>query len=342
MTDPKESANDSKDKDSAAYLKRREQVRKAQRTHRERKESYIKQLENEVLQLRTNEAKILQENRTLYSEVGRLKKLLEHHGIPHATSQDYPPTSETSAAPIVSPVSIMSNPHNQQQLHICGTDSRGGGPFYLTESDGSPPSVSSKAPRRKLSFFRSRARSDTESNEDSSTSGQATSSLDQHSTSAANLCLRDMDQTNIGMEFVLSLEAPCLHHTQGDPHEPHLPSGHALTVSAPLLFQNPTQPVNTTSTKFPTWETPSLGLEKLLSLSSNFELTDELTPVQAWQQIRSHPDFAAVEVPSLRKLTEDMLKHVKCYGYADFTTSIPFSTLTLRKSIWLTFLDLVR
>ncbi|KAF2465855.1 uncharacterized protein BDR25DRAFT_306370 [Lindgomyces ingoldianus] len=316
--DPKESAGESKDKDNATYLKRREQVRRAQRTHRERKEAYIKSLENEVLQLRTNEAKILQETRGLYTEVGRLKRILEHHGIPYAASQDYSLPSQLSDspnAPSLSSVSILSNPHQQQQLHIGGPEQRGSSPFYLTESDGSPPTGSSKSPRRKRSFFRSRGRSDTESNEDSSTSGQGLSTTNQLTISASNLSLRDMDQTNVGMEFVLTLEAPCLHHTQGDPHEPHLPSGHALTASAPLLFQNPTQPVITTSTKSPSWEAPHLGLEKLLNLSSNFELSDELTPVQAWHQIRSHPDFESIEVPSLRRLTEDMLKHVKCYGF---------------------------
>jgi hypothetical protein len=135
------------------------------------------------------------------------------------------------------------------------------------------------------------------------------------------------------MEFVLSLEAPCLHHTQGDPHEPHAPTGHALTATAPLLFQAPSQPVPTTSPsnstsshRTPVWETPNLGLEKLLSLSQNIELSDELTPVQAWNQIRCHPDFDAVDVGGLRRLTEDMLKHVKCYGYDDPSFSFPTTT----------------
>jgi hypothetical protein len=52
------------------------------RTHRERKEAYIKSLESEVIQLRANEARILQETKALYSEVSALKRLLEHNGIP--------------------------------------------------------------------------------------------------------------------------------------------------------------------------------------------------------------------------------------------------------------------
>ncbi|KAH7122394.1 hypothetical protein B0J11DRAFT_337434 [Dendryphion nanum] len=81
MADIKESAIDSSDKDNAAYLKRREQVRRAQKTHRERKETYIKTLEAEVLLLRTNETRISQDNKVLFTEVERLRNIMEHHGI---------------------------------------------------------------------------------------------------------------------------------------------------------------------------------------------------------------------------------------------------------------------
>ncbi|KAF2177238.1 hypothetical protein K469DRAFT_697436 [Zopfia rhizophila CBS 207.26] len=338
MVDPKESSNDPKDRDNAAYQKRREQVRRAQRTHRDRKEAYIKSLENEVLQLRTNESKILQETRSLYAEIGRLKALLDQHGIPHGLPQGHPlqalpsQPSDSSSHPSVSSISILPNPHHKQQLHV--RDSRrplqGAREFYLSESDGSPPAGPSKGLRRKLSFFRGRGHSGSESNEDSSTSGQAPSTADvsaQPSVSPSNLGLRDMDQTNIGMEFVLTLEAPCLHHTQGNPGEHHAPTGHALTASAPLLFQSPSQPVNTTSPKTSEWTASNLGLEKLLSLSSNFELEDELTPVQAWHQIRSHPDFESIEVSNLRRLTEDMLKHIKCYGFGAVIDTETFENL---------------
>jgi len=113
---------------------------------------------------------------------------------------------------------------------------------------------------------------------------------------------------------IASLEAPCLHHTH--PSTACLePTGHVLTATAPLLFQSPTQPVNTSTTKFPPWETPNLGLEKLLSLAANFELEDEMTPVQAWQQIRSHPEFAGLEVKRLRELVQELGRGVKCYGF---------------------------
>ncbi|KAF2659381.1 hypothetical protein K491DRAFT_689253 [Lophiostoma macrostomum CBS 122681] len=332
--DPKDSApGDPKDKDNAAYLKRREQVRRAQRTHRERKEAYIKQLENEVLQLRTNEAKILTETRTLAFDIARFKKILDHHGIPHDHPSGYvtpPQTSGISPTGSTSSIGIFTNPLGQQQLHFpsLGSQHSGGTEFYLSESDGSQGAESHKAPRRKLSFFRSRDRSESGSNADSGGPAASTTDLSALSAPISNLSLGDMDQTNLGMEFVLSLEAPCLHHTQGDPHEPHTPTGHALTATAPLLFQAPTQPVPTTGTAHPPrWDTPHLGLEKLLELSQNIELEDELTPVQAWNQIRCHPDFDAVDVGGLRRLTEGMLKHVKCYGFGAVIETEVFGNL---------------
>lgn len=51
------------------------------RTHRERKEAYINSLEAEVVQLKANEARILQERKSLYSEISSLKALLHSNGI---------------------------------------------------------------------------------------------------------------------------------------------------------------------------------------------------------------------------------------------------------------------
>jgi hypothetical protein len=66
------------------------------RTHRERKEAYTKSLEREVVQLRANEAQILQETRRLYAEITTMKRVMAAHGIevptiePNATDQNQP------------------------------------------------------------------------------------------------------------------------------------------------------------------------------------------------------------------------------------------------------------
>jgi hypothetical protein len=55
------------------------------RTHRERKEAYTKGLENEVVQLRANEARIMQETKALYAEINMLRNTLRQNSIPVPT-----------------------------------------------------------------------------------------------------------------------------------------------------------------------------------------------------------------------------------------------------------------
>lgn len=59
---------------------------------------------------------------------------------------------------------------------------------------------------------------------------------------------------------------------------------------------------------------PKASLNSLLSLSSAFCLSNEVTPIQAWQEIATHPGFGYVEIDRLRTLMEELLEHVRCYG----------------------------
>ena len=61
--------------------RRQELNRQAQRTHRERKELYIKALEQEVLRLKDSFASTTRERDTFAEENRRLKELLMAHGI---------------------------------------------------------------------------------------------------------------------------------------------------------------------------------------------------------------------------------------------------------------------
>lgn len=91
------------------------------------------------------------------------------------------------------------------------------------------------------------------------------------------------------------------------------PAGHALTASAPLLFRGSSGPTAQTNGP-PSWEVPNTGLDRLLDLSSNLGLAEEITPVQAWNHIRCHPEFNRLEVQQLQDLAGKLLKHVECHG----------------------------
>jgi len=69
--------------DSKPALTRRQELnRQAQRTHRERKELYIKALEQEVLRLKENFSNVTRDKESLAEENRQLKQLLAQHGIP--------------------------------------------------------------------------------------------------------------------------------------------------------------------------------------------------------------------------------------------------------------------
>lgn len=53
------------------------------------------------------------------------------------------------------------------------------------------------------------------------------------------------------------------------------------------------------------------SLNKLLLLSSAFGLEDEVTPVQAWQQLCGYFEGNS---RGLRELVSALLEHVRCYG----------------------------
>ncbi|OCK76870.1 hypothetical protein K432DRAFT_334922 [Lepidopterella palustris CBS 459.81] len=325
-------------KENNAYLKRREQVRKAQRTHRERKEAYIKSLEYEVLQLRANEAKIMNETKSLYTEIGKLKGILTAHGIELPSNQinisDAYNTPFGDALPATNAsVGIRQNARKEQQIHMlnaAGNAFQPGDDFFLSLSDSFTDGSASSPPSRWNMFSRKKDNRTTESSTGNGFSSFPASSPhngNSGSTSAASpSSLRELDLTSVGTEFVLTLESPCLHHSQGDPRDLENPSGHALSLSSTLLFQSPAAPVPT-NTEGATWEVPSLGLERLLELSSKIDLDGEVTPIQAWNLIRQHPMFEDMGVDVLRKLTERLRKEVRCFGFGAVIEQFAFENI---------------
>ncbi|KAK3081108.1 hypothetical protein LTS18_010172, partial [Coniosporium uncinatum] len=83
--------------DSKPALTRRQELnRQAQRTHRERKEMYIKALEQEVLRLKEVFGNTVAERDAIAAENRRLKELLAAHGINYDLSPGIPHTVGSS------------------------------------------------------------------------------------------------------------------------------------------------------------------------------------------------------------------------------------------------------
>ncbi|EFX04921.1 hypothetical protein CMQ_5183 [Grosmannia clavigera kw1407] len=128
----------------------------------------------------------------------------------------------------------------------------------------------------------------------------------------------DVDPQVAGMEFVLTLESPCLPHLHGDPENPEDASCHALTTTAQLVAMYPEHPIESSAERGALCQqVPGRMLDSLLSLSKTLCPEDHMTPVQAWSHIRSQPHFGGLELGALQSLAEKLRDSVKCHGYVD-------------------------
>jgi hypothetical protein len=120
-----------------------------------------------------------------------------------------------------------------------------------------------------------------------------------------NFCLRRLTIT----DTCHSLERPCLDHTY-HPIQAGQPHGHALTLQASLLSHAPQRGCEKS------WGIPSAELDRLFELSGRLDLDGELTPVQAWNHILSHPEFVKLTPLGMEMLQSAIAQKVACYGYA--------------------------
>ncbi|KAI0896928.1 hypothetical protein F4806DRAFT_463456 [Annulohypoxylon nitens] len=144
-----------------------------------------------------------------------------------------------------------------------------------------------------------------------------------------------VDYEQAGIDFVLTLERPCMEHmpwlleraqdTSGEacghalmascPPEPfpelsdEIPFGYAHThadkVCDPALNQSSQQ----------TWELSKADLATLLDLSKKLDLDGEITPVMAWGMVLAHPRLADLKSEDFERLIDDLKGKVRCYGF---------------------------
>ncbi|KAG0642660.1 hypothetical protein HOY80DRAFT_1007794 [Tuber brumale] len=216
--------------DSKPALTRRQELnRQAQRTHRERKERYIKSIEEEVARLREAFTMITREKTAMTEENRRLRAILDAHRIPY-NLQD------------VSPNVGQQPRHDEYQL-----------------------------------------------------------SYDE-----------------IGIDFVLALEKPCMDHIQ-------ILTANSMTSSAPdfhghaLMASCPSESHILRHAEVP-WGSKTLDvgaseLSILFNLSNRLELDGELTPIAVWAHVTRHERFADLEMADFKALEEALLDKVKCHGF---------------------------
>ncbi|KAA8611262.1 bZIP 2 domain containing protein [Pyrenophora tritici-repentis] len=268
---------DDKDAQSPGQ-RRREQVRRAQKTHRDRKEAYSASLESEVTELRALKARLSQ-------DVALLTGLLAENRIPiprGVLSAESERGVETGKTVTLVVATQEENKKKNRRRQICVHGMPGdlsSIPLQLVTPPGSGPSSP------------------------------------QHARYMGNI-----DPEVVGMDFVLTLESPCLQHIDVAPSEdPNITScastGHSLTLSACVFHNHPSQPGQRQNSSTP-WEIPQASIATLLALSASIPLAEsEVTPVQAWDYVRRQEQFAGLEVARWETLKEKLLGVVRCYGF---------------------------
>ncbi|KAI1098016.1 eukaryotic translation initiation factor 3 subunit 7-domain-containing protein [Jackrogersella minutella] len=297
--------------DSKPALTRRQELnRQAQRTHRERKELYIKALEDEVLRLKEIYSNVSQDKDKLAEENRQLKTLLQQNGI-----------SLGSAGAGIDDVASGLSPGYTSSGSISGSYAPGSSntaytpPHSTSISSPNSMSVSSRGPPQGRSV---------------SQPGQSR-----------------VDYEQAGIDFVLTyenpddpskaLERPCMDHmpwlieraqdTSGDacghalmascPPEPfpelsdEIPFGYAHTHADAHKGDHP--PSNQSNQQ--TWELSKADLATLLNLSKKLDLDGEITPVMAWGMVLSHPKLTDLKREDFERLMDDLKGKVRCYGF---------------------------
>lgn len=290
--------------DSKPALTRRQELnRQAQRTHRERKELYIKALEDEVLRLKEEYSNISQDKERLAEENRQLKSLLTQNGLASGSSlldesMSNPSIGFTSSASMVgSYVAPSSNTSNFTPSPLSGNKA-----------------------------------------------GHPSGSLSPQSRDVAGQPARDptLDYEQAGIDFVLTLERPCMDHMpwlleRSTATGGNAPCGHALMASCPpepfpdltpdipFGFTNVSRvegssrgagnvdPVVASGQR--TWELSKADLATLLDLSKRLNLDGEITPVMAWGMVLGHLRLGELKPEDFRRLTDELSSKIRCYGF---------------------------
>ncbi|KAI1374154.1 hypothetical protein F4677DRAFT_181783 [Hypoxylon crocopeplum] len=294
--------------DSKPALTRRQELnRQAQRTHRERKELYIKALEDEVLRLKEIYSNVSQDKDKLADENRQLKTLLQQNGITLGSGGG------------IDDVASGLSPGYTSSGSISGSYAPGSSNTAYTPpltSISSPPSMSV-------------------SSQGVGGQQQARSLSQPQQPPAQN---HRVDYEQAGIDFVLTLERPCMDHmpwlleraqdTAGDacghalmatcPPEPFpelgddIPFGHAHSNAHALAHASKG---GESQSNHQTWELSKADLATLLDLSKKLDLDGEITPVMAWGMVLAHPRLTELKREDFERLIDDLKGKVRCYGF---------------------------
>ncbi|PQE04044.1 bZIP-type transcription factor protein [Rutstroemia sp. NJR-2017a BVV2] len=259
----------------------------------------------EVLRLKENFSTITRSKESLAEENRQLKQLLAQHGIPWngtggvgELQQRNPSVGYTSSGSVSGSYAPGSTTYSPPP----GSHSSNLNPNNMQYNHGSPPEFGASNNMNGRSMAQQQVQP-------------------------------GVDYDQAGIDFVLTLERPCMDHMQflmersSDP-EGEIWCGHALMATCPPevdMEQHPDIPfghclphVNKPESQ-KTWDLSKSDLSNLLDLSKRLDLNGEITPVMAWGMVLAHPRLSELKEKDFKAMSEDLLPKVRCYGYVPLT-----------------------
>lgn len=295
---------------SPAPNKRREQVRQAQRTHRQRTQTYMKTLEKEVLRLRNAETDSMAKIEKLQRQVDSLLAVLVENNIQI-------PSGIMDEALLHSSLSLPDDHKGKRTIVLNPRDDSSLVGLELPSGSGgisSSSSIIEEAKARTAAIEPLPPLGDEECPPPSLVPRVVNFNEGEQPSILNN--------PQVGIDFVLALERPCLPHLR-DSHLDHIVeskegslhshnvSGHVYTAS--LSLWQPTDPSRTNSE---TYKVSATELSRLLQSSLNIPIdSDEITPIQIWHHLKSVSLPSDLHIDNLGRLAEELVKYVECLHF---------------------------
>jgi hypothetical protein len=268
---------------------------------------YIKALEDEVLRLRETFSRVSMGNDKLLEENQHLKNLLTQHGI-------------TLPTPTTSELALPSTEYNNAVGYALTPSASGNSYTDVSRRALTPPLTSQSTSSSSMSPPSHGLPSWSMVNDDQHHDYPQTTT--QRPTVGGGL-----DYNQAGIDFVLTLEQPCMSHLpwllEQAKENGGRACGHALMASCPpkpfgeLDDDGPFGLYNDhmpTMAYQQTWRPSHADLATLLDLSKRLDLDGEITPVMSWSMIMSHPRFSTLRREDFARLAQDLKDKVRCYG----------------------------
>ncbi|KAL2000009.1 hypothetical protein VTN02DRAFT_3658 [Thermoascus thermophilus] len=309
-----------------AQTRRQELNRQAQRTHRERKEQYIRALESEISRLReaysqdiiASQTMVQQHREALQSlreENDIMKEILRSHGIPFEGELERRRVELHSADPSSSFAGSSSGSAILQNSHPHALSTP-----PTTVSSGMSPGASNGGDFMDTSHGSGRAYHYSPCEQPGLMEHSGRFNNASVPTEAPGIFEKD---PQLGIDFILTLEAPCRDHTEylcrkssnaSDEDEDAPFSGHALMASCPPPSHIDNKPEGQ---MYPhqTYNLPPANLATLLNLSRQLVTEGQITPIMALQSLKDHELYHTLTRDDIKIIMETLHTKIRCYGF---------------------------